>query len=279
MRNTKVEEREPFVYWHWQNLNDRKGGKPQGSGLVHGRCWWHFRNRRTIEFDWNLWSTFCQIGFDIDDEDLTLGIAFPPVALWLSFSTHWWLVKNFAPRKPLGKEYPGVIVIDERECRVAIHNGKLWINPWSKRNETVMADPWWVRGKSFQLDPFELRHMRHEVRRADGTWEPYVGIWERGKTPDQRELMTFPYRYTLKNGTIQDRTATVYVERRAWRPLCLKWTSLFEKERISIDVEFSDEVGERTGTWKGGTVGCGYEMLPGETPEQCLRRMERERKF
>ncbi len=33
------------------------------------------------------------------------------------------------------------------------------------------------------------------------------------------------------------------------------------------------------GSWKGGVLGCGYEMKPGETPKQTLRRMERERVF
>jgi hypothetical protein len=49
--------------------------------------------------------------------------------------------------------------------------------------------------------------------------------------------------------------------------------------RTSIEVGFDDEVGERTGSWKGGTIGCGYDMLPDESAVQCLRRMERERKF
>lgn len=47
----------------------------------------------------------------------------------------------------------------------------------------------------------------------------------------------------------------------------------------SIDVEFNAEVGERTGSWKGGCIGCGYQMNPNETPLQALRRMEAERKF
>jgi hypothetical protein len=40
-----------------------------------------------------------------------------------------------------------------------------------------------------------------------------------------------------------------------------------------------DEVGEEAGSWKGGVLGCGYTLLPNETPLQCLRRMEKERKF
>jgi hypothetical protein len=186
------------------------------------------------------------------------------------------------------------MVIDERECGVAIHDGSVWIKPWVTKDSWTSSDPWWKRGISFSVNPFEWRHMSHEVRRADGSWVPFVGSWEEGparvvndkgatfgggKEPDGRETFTFPYRYVLKNGTVQDRTAEVFVERRSWRPRCLRWTSLFEKSRTSIDVKFDDEVGERTGSWKGGTVGCGYNLLPDESPEQCLRRMERERKF
>lgn len=50
-------------------------------------------------------------------------------------------------------------------------------------------------------------------------------------------------------------------------------------EDLIIDIEFSDEVGERTGSWKGGVLGCGFDMLPGERPVDALRRMELERKF
>jgi hypothetical protein len=69
------------------------------------------------------------------------------------------------------------------------------------------------------------------------------------------------------------------VEEREWRPRWFKWTSLFARKRKTINVDFNDEVGERTGSWKGGTLGCGYDLLPNETPLECLRRMERERKF
>ena len=287
-----IEPPQPWAWWHWQNLNDKKDGT-QGSGWRHGRCWWHFRARKdqrgpsgpTIEFSWNFWTHFCGIGFDIDDEALTLSIACPPVAFWLSFSTNWWLVNKLAPKILLSKRYgtpprdPDYLVINERECAIRIHNGCIWINPWSKKWEHVKADPWWVRGITLHVNPFEARHQRHEVRRADGSWVPSVGSWERGKDPDQKECLEYPYRYVLKNGTIQERTATVSVERRAWRPRAFQWTSLFEKEITSIDVQFSDEVGEESGSWKGGCIGCGYDLRPGETALEALRRMERERKF
>lgn len=88
-----------------------------------------------------------------------------------------------------------------------------------------------------------------------------------------------PYRYTLRSGSVQERSATIfgmrYEHRRRWLPF-VDW---FAKKSDSIQVEFSDEVGERTGSWKGGCIGCGYTLLPGETLLQCLRRMESERKF
>jgi len=41
----------------------------------------------------------------------------------------------------------------------------------------------------------------------------------------------------------------------------LNWTPITRTAHY-IDVQFSDEVGERSGSWKGGTIGCAYEMRP-----------------
>jgi len=40
----------------------------------------------------------------------------------------------------------------------------------------------------------------------------------------------------------------------------------------SLDLRFSSEVGRRKGSWKGGTVGHGVTMLPGELHEAAFRR-------
>ena len=68
-------------------------------------------------------------------------------------------------------------------------------------------------------------------------------------------------------------------EDREWR-----WKLLFiwpypRKIHRTIDVQFDDEVGEETGSWKGGTLGCGYTLKRGESMLQCLRCMEKERLF
>jgi len=48
---------------------------------------------------------------------------------------------------------------------------------------------------------------------------------------------------------------------------------------IKLSGKLSKEVGKEKGSWKGGCVGCSYEILPNETPLECLKRMEKERKF
>lgn len=102
--------------------------------------------------------------------------------------------------------------------------------------------------------PWAWRHRQHEV----------LG------EPEQH-----PYRYVLRSGEVQDRIATIKPERRLWtRP----WLP-HKRESRYINIDFNDEVGEGTGSWKGGVMGCSADMLPGDTPVDALRRMERERRF
>lgn len=70
--------------------------------------------------------------------------------------------------------------------------------------------------------------------------------------------------------------ATCIVEEREWRrgEGWFKWLRWFypAKIRRSLDLRFSAEVGCEKGSWKGGTIGHGIEMLPGETPRQAFER-------
>lgn len=130
-----------------------------------------------------------------------------------------------------------------------------------------------------------------EVQTADGSFVPRAD----GDYPDRRKEFEWPYKdgrkmhidvyhYKLRHGEWQKRIATYHVSRMTWHKRYQKWPFMSWAKwpvsvRTSIDVRFNDEVGERSGSWKGGTIGCSYEMLPGETPQQTLRRMEKERKF
>jgi hypothetical protein len=138
---------------------------------------------------------------------------------------------------------------------------------------------WGAKYKHVNMPWRNWQHIAHDVRRPDGSWVPFVGSWECDKEPDRRQTETHPYHYLLQSGEKQDRIATIHVERRIWRLAGLRWTSRFQRVSHSIDVSFNEEVGEGTGSWKGGTTGCGYELRPNETPRECLRRMERDRRF
>lgn len=119
----------------------------------------------------------------------------------------------------------------------------------------------WGKSHGKRNDPFTIIKM---------PWE-----WRHRENKVLTEPESYHYIYTLRSGLVQVRTATIQEETRLYvRP----WLP-FKRLSRSIDITFSDEVGERSGSWKGGCIGCTYEMLEGETPLTALRRMEIERKF
>jgi hypothetical protein len=166
---------------------------------------------------------------------------------------------------------------DPPKWGIAYHHQTIWIYRGGKGNWSG-GNEWWT-----MYVPWSYQWVRTSNLRKDGTWEHetkgnikdfYKDGWE-----DVIWNETYPYTYILKDGTVQKREATIKVEEREWRWHWFKWLPLTKKVRRTIAIDFNGEVGEGTGSWKGGTMGCGYELLPNETPLQCLRRMERERKF
>lgn len=145
------------------------------------------------------------------------------------------------------------VVPDEGQCSgprygFQFYEDLMWIR-WGKDTGRFKTDP----HKAIYM-PWAWKHRKHEILSAEET---------------------HPYAYLLNSGVVQRRTATIKHERRMWT----RWWLPFRRVSNSIDVTFSDEVGERSGSWKGGCIGCSYTMKPGETPLQTLRRMELEREF
>lgn len=158
---------------------------------------------------------------------------------------------------------------------IAIHNNTVWIYYGGKGNMNG-GTKWWTWSIPFITKEW----VRTSILLKDGTWEHEV----RGNKKDffndewKTKQMSCNYDYTDSyDGEIIP--TTIYVDEREWRPKWLKWTKLFSKIRRTIDIHFSKECGKRKGSWKGGTTGCGYGLLPNEKPLDCLKRMEKERKF
>jgi len=71
-------------------------------------------------------------------------------------------------------------------------------------------------------------------------------------------------------------TVTTHIEEREWKfgEGWFKWLSLFRKAKVrrSLSINFDKECGPEKGSWKGGTMGTGIDMLPGELHEAAFRR-------
>lgn len=148
--------------------------------------------------------------------------------------------------------------------------------PWSR----VVPDNYQCSGPTYGFNFYEdllFVHWGKSNGRADDPTKTFQMPWgwrfKKHKILSAEE--SHPYTYTLRSGEKQHRTATIFKESREWvRP----WLPR-RSYREMISVSFNDEVGERSGSWKGGVLGCSYTMQSGETPVQCLRRMEQESIF
>lgn len=158
---------------------------------------------------------------------------------------------------------------------ISIHNNTLWIHRGGEGNMKG-GSKWWT-----WYIPFLTKEwVRTSIFLKDDTWEHEIKGSRKDFYKDEwkQKQKSWTYDYTDSyDGEVIP--TTIYVDEREWRPKWLKWTGLFKKVRRSIDIHFSKEVGEEKGSWKGGCLGCGYTLLPNETPLECLMRMEKERKF
>lgn len=174
---------------------------------------------------------------------------------------------------------------DSPKWGIAYHNQTIWIYRGGEGNMSG-GNKWWT-----MYVPWRPKWFRTSALKKDGTWEHEMysdidSVTGRRNSKDfykdeWKGILwgkTYPYTYQLETGEVQNREATLKVEEREWRLNWFMWLPIW-KTRKYIDIKFNDEVGERSGSWKGGVTGCSYEMRHGELPEQALRRMERDRKF
>lgn len=169
--------------------------------------------------------------------------------------------------------------IDRREYGFSLSDGHLGISLGRQTMDSRTEQSW-----GCFLPWTQWRHVRHSFYGLDGehvatlpdTGESYLsdpGRWERERSI-AAATPTVSFDFDDFDG---ERIAvTTKIEEREWLfgTGWFKWLSLFRKPEISrsLDLEFSSEVGRRKGSWKGGTLGHGVEMLPGESHEEAFRR-------
>lgn len=177
----------------------------------------------------------------------------------------------------------GTMLPSSREFRLYYYNKSIWLNFWDNEDDHTAKQTWinqmhvfhfpnkydWVRTSTLLKNQMWLNETKGSRKNWDFHKETEEILWKE----------SHPYQYKLKSGEVQNVTATIGVSEREWRWRWFKWLPFPKKVSKTIDVDFSEEVGEERGSWKGGTLGCGYEMKQNETPLECLRRMEAERRF
>jgi len=158
---------------------------------------------------------------------------------------------------------------------IAIHNDTFWIHTGGKFDKSIGQCTGNDQCITWDLPFFSWVFEGHWIKDKSGTWtlvknDSYLFREESAYSE------THPYVYTLNSGVIQNRMATCTIERRKWHR---KWFPWLTQQIDVIDIEFNEEVGERSGSWKGGTIGCSFEMKPDDTIKTALQRMQDTREF
>jgi len=127
--------------------------------------------------------------------------------------------------------------------------------------------------------PYSYDWVRTSLFLKDGTWEHEVKgsrktFYEEPWLSKQWQI-TIPYQHTTPNKEVIDLYITCHITEREWRQKWLKWTKWGAKIKRTVDVEFSDEVGEGRGSWKGGVLGTGFDITKTGKIEDGLKIMEK----
>ncbi len=246
-----------------------------------GRLWmWD-----VFHVEWHIFTSHLMFHIDFfgGDSDRDLSVTIGTKLFYLHVALQGILPKRWQPEVDYKISHS-----TGRTFGISYHDACLWLSPWVDEMGWSREQPWYMQNIVFHM-PWGFDWIRTSTKLRDNSWhhefadkrktDPRTWLSKHNKLQEVRWTEEYPYTYKLLNGDEQKVTAAVGVSEREWRPKWFKWTKLFAKIRRTIDIEFSDEVGNERGSWKGGTLGCGYNMKADETPLECLRRMELERVF
>jgi hypothetical protein len=237
---------------------------------------WISGDNYKVAFEWSSRWRYLSIGFDLNGED-DLAAHFAIPLLWLSFSAEI----RWPWARALRKRFCAKFGNDERSTGIRFNDASF---SWSifDKDDHRRGDPWWHRG--YIQMPWMRQHLFTEILSLDLSrvvWRDdngrrFMDFYEQREAVKAANSQSVPYCYVRKNGERQERTGTFYVERRA---LGYRWLLYPFHVRTSVWINLVGEIGERVGSWKGGTTGFGTDLQKGETPLAAIIRMENTRKF
>jgi hypothetical protein len=167
--------------------------------------------------------------------------------------------------------------ISPREFGLCISDGHLSVYYGEQTDSSLTT-----KRRGWFLPWRQWRHVRYSLYDRNGRL-----FWEQRKKKDIRGIKAFTDQYDAEKACpaasflIRDYdgeqvTARTVIDEREWRfgEGWFRWLSWLRAPKIrrSLKIEFSAEVGTQKGSWKGGLVGTGIDMLPGELHESAMRR-------
>lgn len=161
----------------------------------------------------------------------------------------------------------------EKEFGYSIHEGCLAIHYGAQTHDSSTSKRW-----SWFIPWTQWRFTRYAIYDKD---LKLVYEWREGRnrTWEMESLAKSvtdkaSFEFTDFDGTVI--TAATIIEEREWKfgTGWFKWLSLFRRKKVrrSLEMSFSAELGPEKGSWKGGVVGMGMDMLPGEDHEAAFKR-------
>lgn len=242
----------PSTYYYW---GDKQIGRKTDRE-------YHFFNDRYVGFpSWKFEITWEECGYEEPNGEIHISM----------FGWHSIFKTNIRSKRfPYGD-------CDAPSYGIQIHSNTLWIMKGGNGNMGG-GSKWWT----WDIPFFTYNHVRHQVECKDGLMRDAKAISGTGR--DWIPVMCSPlvniheYEYTDSYDG-EKIPCKFWIEEREWRPKWLTWTGLFKHTKRYIEIQFEKEVGKEKGSWKGGVMGCSYNLKNGETALDCLKRMEAEKKF
>jgi len=190
-----------------------------------------------------------------------------PFQQWVDTSRYEW-----------SRDSDGYWDMHRREFGFTVHNGHLSIMYGPQTGDSSTTKQWgyflpWQnwRHVRFSLYDLEGNEFWTEMKKK-GTKGAPISYDDQHKAESLCPKMSF--KFLDYDG--EEIVAKTHIEEREWRfgEKWCKWLSLFRKPKIrrSLDIDFSKETGPEKGSWKGGTVGHGIDLLPGELHESAFIR-------
>lgn len=211
----------------------------------------------------------CSIRFRAFGHTLILDL--PPWVLrprkkWVDTSRHDW-----------SKDPHGFFDLIPREYGFSFVNGSLHIS-YGEQTHDSLTD----KTKVFFLPWQNWRFVRYSLYDLEGNL-----FWSEDKQSSKFEKTSFDEQQRAEDACpsacfmfldydLEKITATTLITEREWRfgTGWFKWLSFFRRPRVrrSLKIEYDNEVGKKKGSWKGGILGTGIDMEPGELHKDAFTR-------